>query len=457
MELSTQETLISQADFLPIYLFEMELSQPFPASVVPKGPQGKTYRRALVLVRLHDQPVGQVELSIGRMGLSAEDLSHQIWQALGNRINEHLKQDGFAPVSALPQQGLPQVVSPACHSERDRLLANAPMASIVIATRNRTDSLAKCIQSLLGLDYPNYEIIIVDNNPSSSATADFIHQTYGNGSPVRYVRENRPGLAAAHNCGLQAARGEFIAFTDDDVAVDRYWLAELIKDFYVSENVGCVTGLILPAELETPAQVWIEEFSGFGKGYARKIYDLNRNRPDFPLFPYTAGRFGSGANMAFRVSVLRGLNGFDPATGTGTPALGGDDLSMFFQVITYGYQIVYEPAAMLRHWHYRDYASLRRQVYGYGAGLSAYLTKVVIDQPGLLPDIAAKVIPGLRYAFSPSSHKNQRKPSDYPKELNSLERKGMLYGPIAYLRSRWQSRRYPRSLYNSYPTKTAVQ
>jgi glycosyltransferase involved in cell wall biosynthesis len=121
------------------------------------------------------------------------------------------------------------------------------------------------LRALLALDYPRYEIIVVDNAPSTSATADFIRQTYRDVPQVRYVREDRPGLSWARNCGLMAARGEIVAFTDDDVVLDPYWLIELVKAFHVADDVMCVTGLVLPLELETPAQFLLEEFGGLAR------------------------------------------------------------------------------------------------------------------------------------------------------------------------------------------------
>jgi cellulose synthase/poly-beta-1,6-N-acetylglucosamine synthase-like glycosyltransferase len=84
---------------------------------------------------------------------------------------------------------------------------------------------------------------------------------------VRYVREDRPGLAIAHNRGLQEVTASLVAFTDDDVQVDPGWLRELVLEFLADERVACVTGLILPMQLETPSQAWIEQFGGFGKGF----------------------------------------------------------------------------------------------------------------------------------------------------------------------------------------------
>ena len=140
--------------------------------------------------------------------------------------------------------------------------------------------------------------------------------------------------------------------------------------------------------------------------------------------------------MAFSTAALRAIGGFDPALGAGSLAMGGDDLAAFFQVVTHGYRLVYEPSAILYHWHRRDYAGLRRQAYGYGVGLTAYLTKTIVDQPSRLLDFVIRMPQGLAYVFSDKSPKNAKKLGDYPHELTTIERRGMLYGPIAYLRSR---------------------
>jgi GT2 family glycosyltransferase len=358
----------------------------------------------------------------------------------------HLEQDGLPPVTKLDVAGLVYSGAPKCQQEDESILANPPFVSVVIATHNRTEGLAVCLERLLSLDYPAYEVIIVDNAPSTTASADFIRKNFAGSAQVRYVREDQPGLAIAHNRGLMEVKGSLVAFTDDDVIVDKHWLTELVKGFTVAENVACVTGMILPAELQTPAQGWIEQYGGFNKGFSRRIFDLFEHRLKDSLYPYTAGVFGSGANMAFRTLVLREMGGFDPALGAGSRGVGGDDLAAFFEVITRGYKLVYEPAALLYHHHRRDYLGLRKQAYGYGVGLTAYIMKTIVDKPARLLDIALKLPFGLAHLFSPKSPKNMKKQADYPKELTKIERKGMLYGPLAYLRSRWHIRQVRQHL-----------
>ncbi|MBO6511182.1 MAG: glycosyltransferase family 2 protein, partial [Roseibium sp.] len=79
------------------------------------------------------------------------------------------------------------------------------------------------------------------NAPSSSATEELLSETYLADGRVRYVREDRPGLARAHNTGLLYARGDILAFTDDDVVVDRHWVEAIEETFDAAGKVGCVT------------------------------------------------------------------------------------------------------------------------------------------------------------------------------------------------------------------------
>ncbi|MFF9341081.1 MULTISPECIES: glycosyltransferase [unclassified Streptomyces] len=320
-----------------------------------------------------------------------------------------------------------------------------PPASVVVATRERPDSLARALDSLLAQDHPDHELIVVDNAPRTTATRDLVTGAYA--GRVRYVREDRPGLAAAHNAGVAAAGGEVLAFTDDDVIADPRWLGALAAPFAADPGLGCVTGLILPARLTTPAQVLLESHGGFAKGFAPRLYDPARPPADEPLFPFTAGSFGSGANMAFRASALRRAGGFDPATGTGTPAKGGDDLYAFVAVLAAGHRLRYTPDALVWHHHRETWRDLENQAYGYGAGLTAYLTATLVRRPALLPALLARLPRGLAHARTmtaergagggdgvPGAHGTRHHP--WPASLSRLERRGMLYGPVGYLRAR---------------------
>jgi glycosyltransferase involved in cell wall biosynthesis len=140
-----------------------------------------------------------------------------------------------------------------------------------------------------------------------------------------------PGLDWARNRAIQEARGEILAFTDDDAIVDPGWVTALVRVFAEDPEVMAVTGLVVPYELETDAQHLFERYGGFGRGYEREWHSVPR-RPDRADTLYIgAGLYGTGANMAYRRRVFETIGAFDPALDVGTVTLGGGDLDMFFR------------------------------------------------------------------------------------------------------------------------------
>lgn len=396
-----------------------------------------------ILVRMHGRPVATltVTTAVGELGPSR--LAEEIWSVAGSEVRSHLVADGFPTSQVLgARTELPTATGETpCVARRAAALHRAPAITVLVATRDRVDVLRRCLSSIAELDYPDFDVVVVDNAPATEATARAVAELGGHCGParIRYVREELPGLARAHNRGLAEATGSWVAITDDDVVVDRQWLSGIAEAAQSAPGVGCVTGLILPAELRTPAQRLLEQAGGFSRGFITRLYDTGSNRPDDPLFPLTAGRFGSGANMAYDTAVLRALGGFDPATGAGTRARGGDDLLGFLDVLVAGYGLAYEPAALLWHFHRRDYEELYQGSYNYGVGLGAYLTAALAHHPGLLPGILRNSMLAVRHFLGRSSPKNRAKTTDYPRELERAERRGVLHGPFGYVAGRWDA------------------
>lgn len=420
----------------PIRVMEIELAKRLPA-IDPVSRTGRAYARTSILARLHGRPLGVVATEIGRNGLTPTEVAGCIWRELAPRINEHLRADGLDQVELLPLNGLLDVPDPQCTAARQKCRLEAPTASIIVATHERPTGLARTLHSLAELDYPSFEIIVVDNAPETSDTFDMLQRDFTHMSRLRYVKEPRRGLTPARVRGLELATGTIVAFTDDDVVVDRQWLAELATGFELGDEIACVTGLTFPLELDTPAQIWFEEYGGFGKGFDQRSFNLGRNRPSDRLFPYAVARVGSGNNMAWRADLLRNIGGFDLAL----TRTGAEDISAFFDAITNGYTIVYEPGALIFHEHRRDYLDLKRQMYWYGIGLGAYLTRCLMADWKSAVDFAGRAPSGLIYMLNPASGKNKRKSRAYPNELTRLERQGALRGPFTYLRGRREAAR----------------
>lgn len=407
------------APFMPVRIVEIDLDAPLPTIDAHNPATGSTAGSAFALVRREGRAVGTVMLPALPITVTPEML-------------------GDLP-AATPE------APPANRPIRIDVIRESPTASVVIATRDRTDSLARCLDSVLAQEYRAFDIVVADSAPATADTAEMIATRYAATGRVRYIRAGRPGLGHAHNVGMSLVQSPIATFTDDDVVVDRRWLGAMVDDFTGGPNVGCVTGLILPAELETRAQMWTERHGAFGKGFARIVFDMDENRPASPLFPYTAGQFGSGANMAFLTEALRKIGGFDPALGAGTRARGGDDLLSFYQVVRAGYQLVYEPQAILWHYHRRGEEGMRRQAFGYGMGLGAYLTNVALNDPAAAFRLALALPSGLRHMWGSGSKRMANLPDDYPRDLVWRERLGVLAGTVGYVRSATHVRTWPEA------------
>jgi GT2 family glycosyltransferase len=419
----------------PIVLADVELSGPLTGIPRPAGPA----RSARVLVRLHSLPVGIVALDLPPTGLEPSSLRAAIWEQLSARIRERLAADGSALVDRIPAEGFGTAGQAACSWRAYVATSNPPRATVVINTCGARAQLAETVTSALGQDYPNFDVMVVDNRPSTSGVRGLLEETFSGVSGPGYTPELRPGLGRARNAGLRATTAEVVAFTDDDVVLDRSWLSWLVAGFGVADDVACVTGLILPLELETPAQVLFDEFNGWSSRLELRVWDRNDHRLDHPLYPYTVGLFGSGASAAFRRRVLEDLGGFDPHLGIGTRACGGEDLDVYSRLVLGGHRLVYQPAAMLRHAHPKDMKRLQRQTRLYGVGLAAMVTKHLVEDSRTRHEVLRRIPAGVTYTFSPRSAKNARKPRGYPFRFTLFELAGMAWGPIAYMQSRFSA------------------
>ncbi|MDQ3696996.1 MAG: glycosyltransferase [Gemmatimonadota bacterium] len=322
---------------------------------------------------------------------------------------------------------------------RDRLpdAVPTPPISIVICTRDRQQSLARCLDAVLQLDYPEYEIVLIDNAPSSDGTAH-VAARY----PARYIREPVPGLDWARNRGIAEARHDIIAFTDDDVRVDRQWLRGLAKGF-ANEAVGLVTGFVAPGSLESEAEQLFElAYGGMGKGFAARDLEPSNAEPSQLLATHY---LGVGANMAVRRAVLHQVGGFDTALDVGTPSRGGGDLDMFHRVLLTGRVAHYEPSAIVWHFHRTTRAGLRRQMYDNGRAFGTYLLVRLRD--GRLPRLAVAglLMRWLLWLLGRIPRRFLRR-ERMPLPCLAAELWGALHAPYAYLRTYACDRRLRRAM-----------
>ena len=328
--------------------------------------------------------------------------------------------------------------TPPCARERFCLLTDPPPITVVIPTKDGPERLRRCLASIEAVEYPSprVTVIVVDNASVTDETRHVVDE-FQHRLNIRYAREDLSGSASARNCALPLVETEYIAFTDDDALVDRYWLSEIVRSFQIYPSASCVTGLVLPRSINTPAQLWFEEWGGFSRGFDQRELRLDRSDLENPLYPYAAGIFGSANNMAFRTDDLLNIGGFCNSLGNGTPALGGVDSELLLRTVLRDRTIIYQPTSLVWHEHRPTYEGLRTQLFGYGVGLTAYLTKTMLDDPKRIGALLKRLPSGIRFALSPDSSRNNKRGASFPPELARLEVLGMLYGPFAYARSRF--------------------
>lgn len=255
--------------------------------------------------------------------------------------------------------------------------APAPTVTVAICTKDRPDWVARLLSSLAPLRQDHaFELLVVDNAPSDERT----WQVCAAHDDIRYVREPVPGLNFGRNRALKEATGNVIAYLDDDVVVDRGWFDGLLQGWRANPDAGLITGLVMPLRLDTDAQVLFEGRGGFRRGFRRLRYGRTAFRD--PLHPFGAGKFGAGANMTMRCSLVRQIGGFDEALDTGRPLPGGGDLDIFLRVLNAGAILAYEPRMAVFHDHREDLRTLARQYYTWGLGFMAFVTKSKETMPG---------------------------------------------------------------------------
>jgi GT2 family glycosyltransferase len=323
------------------------------------------------------------------------------------------------------------------------------LVSVVVCTLGREPRLRQTARAVLHQTHRNIELVVVDNDPDSGRAAELLA---GCDDPrLRVVPEDVRGLSTARNTGLREARGTLLAYTDDDAVPDPDWLDRLLDVIRGDPTgaVACVTGRVVALETDTPEQRWFEDLGDFDKGLQRTVWSLGPAPAGVSgtpgerslFFPYTAGEMGTGNNMLFRTETLRALGGFDEALGVGTPSRGGEDLDVYRRVVLAGQVLVYTPDAVVRHHHRDTREGLRTQMFGYGAGMAASLTKLLLEGGQPAAALLRRLPRGVRILLSPSSDRYQALPAQTPRSLVQLELLGYLAGPALYIRSRSRVRR----------------
>ncbi|MBW0102487.1 glycosyltransferase family 2 protein [Pseudonocardia sp. KRD291] len=378
---------------------------------------GTDYRAARLLVTVAGTPQGQVTVPLRDGRATAADLAAAV-----------------APLGApAAVRGAPMSAEP---------------ITVVIATRNRPESLGRCLRSVLAGDHPALQVVVVDNDPDDERTARIV-DTFA--SPrVRYVRESRRGASVGRNRGLAEARTDVVAFTDDDTEVDRSWASRIAGAFAADPSLACLSGPVLAARLGTPEERAADVALAWNKGFVPRTFSMAAPPSDSPIFPFSPGLFGIGANLAVRAARARAVGGFDEAMGPGTPTHGGEDCEFMVRMVLAGHTLGYTPGAYVWHHHRVDQAALRAQLEGYAVGLGSFLAKVAMSPQG-----RAAALRRLPAALARLRHISEREAGAgeaMPADADQTRTRGLLAGPGAYLRSRRAVRRVGGTVPSLMPT-----
>jgi GT2 family glycosyltransferase len=201
---------------------------------------------------------------------------------------------------------------------------NWPSISVLVCTYNGKRTIRDCMEGLKKVDYPNFEVVVV--NDGSTDGTELIAKEYG----FRVISIPNGGLSNARNVGMRAAKGEIVAYIDDDAVPDPQWLTYLAATFLSTDHVG-VGGPNIPPADDGP------------------IAECVANAPGGPIHVLLTDQQAEhipGCNMAFRKAALEAIGGFDAQF-----RIAGDDVDLCWRLQKQGWTLGFNPAAMV--WHHR--------------------------------------------------------------------------------------------------------
>jgi len=214
-----------------------------------------------------------------------------------------------------------------------------PRVSVVVCSYNGARTIRECFEGLRRLEYPDFEVIVVNDGSSDATPA--IASEYG----FRLISSANGGLSRARNLGLRAASGEIVAYIDDDAHPDPHWLRYLAWTFLHSTHVG-VGGPNIPPPGDGP------------------VAECVANAPGGPIHVLLSDREAEhipGCNMAFRKVALEAIGGFDPQFRTA-----GDDVDICWRLRQKGWTLGFHPAAVVWHHRRNSVRAYWKQQTGYG-------------------------------------------------------------------------------------------
>ena len=306
---------------------------------------------------------------------------------------------------------------------RDSAGRSAPFASVVVCTRDRPYQLRACLEAIGRMEYPNLDVLVVDNAPATDATERVVRD-----ARVRYVVELRTGLSRARNRGIAASEGDIIVFLDDDALPHPGWLKALALEFQ-DPQVMAAGGRVVPV----PGQDSSEESGRLRGSYRGGLLRRVVTRDVNDWFAQTNfGALGIGTNMAFRRSVLRFWKGFDERLGRGTALEIGEETYAFACIVKAGYKVVYTPDALVEHPFSPPMDELVARRLRTRSAITAYITFLLVEEPEQALQLLQYLVRRLLHA-----------PIEWRESVASPQREivprwraalALAYGPVLYFR-----------------------
>lgn len=314
-------------------------------------------------------PLGHLWIDRNKLNLGINEfqklVADTVWPTLYNYLKDvkeceglyqSLLHDDQATINRTIEHGL--TLAPPHFATEDN--TNKPI-SVVICTRNRSRQLWYCLDALMASSDQNFEVVVVDNAPDDNSTEEVIKLF----PKARYVREDRKGLDIARNTGAKNATFDIIAYTDDDVIVDKEWVRN-IKTCFKDPLTMAATGLVIPVELKTKSQYVFEKHWGFNRGYLPIVFD-HKYFMDNLAYGVPVWNIGAGANMAFRKEIFQLVGYFDERLDVGASGCSGDS-EMWYRILAEGWNCNYFPNAVVYHHHRETKKDLHKQIFNYMRG-----------------------------------------------------------------------------------------
>jgi glycosyltransferase involved in cell wall biosynthesis len=230
--------------------------------------------------------------------------------------------------------------------------------SIIVPAHNSVRTMKRCVESLLSLDYPSFEIIVVDDGSTDGTPA--VLEMFREKKGFRAIRTQQGGPSKARNIAIKEALGEFLAFTDSDCIAEKNWLTELMKGFIEPRSdFDALTIMGVGGDQQNPA-----DDTSFGKdvgGFLKRVgfvADYVKDAGDLSVMTETG--HNPTCNVLYRKEVFDKIGYFKEDLWP------GEDVELDYRIKKAGYRLLFNPAAVVRHYRPGDMRSFGRMMYRYG-------------------------------------------------------------------------------------------